>query len=210
MKEVTFALTSCGRPDLLERTMDSFLQLNTYPIKKYLITEDSAVIGVNDSLIEKYKDLNIEWISNESRLGQITSIDNMYSKIETEYIFHCEEDWLFTDNSFIEKSLEILENDSKILQVWLRAQNDTNGHPVEFFNDKYDFMKVGHCVAWNGFSFNPGLRRLSDYNLIKPFKSVGHEHNISIKYAELGFKAAILKTKHVEHIGWHRHIKDVG
>lgn len=107
-KQVTFALTSCGRPDLLERTMDSFIEMNTYPIVKYLIIEDSGVEDINAHLIKKYEKLNIEWIVNKTRLGQIKSIDLMYAKINTEYIFHCEEDWLFTAPSFIEKSFMYL------------------------------------------------------------------------------------------------------
>ena len=39
---VTFVLTSCGRMDLLEQTLDSFFKYNEYPIDRYLITEDSA------------------------------------------------------------------------------------------------------------------------------------------------------------------------
>jgi hypothetical protein len=208
-KKITFALTSSGRPDLLERTMDSFFKFNTYPIERYIISEDSAINNINDNLIGKYKDKDIEWIINGERLGQITTIDNMYSKIKTEYIFHCEEDWEFTDYSFIEKSLEILEKDKKILQVWLRSHGDTNGHPIEFFNEKYDLLTLDYLNIWSGFSFNPGLRRLCDYELIKPFKKIGHEGEISIKYRELGFRAAILKNKYVEHIGWGRHVKDI-
>ena len=132
MKEVTFALTSCGRPDLLEITMDSFFENNTYNIIKYLIIEDSNIEKINDKLKEKYKQYNIEWIDNTPKLGQIKSIDKMYSKITTEYIFHCEEDWLFIQKSFIEKSLHILENNNKIINVWLRDLKDTNGHPTEY------------------------------------------------------------------------------
>lgn len=208
-KKITFTLTACGRPDLLERTLDSFFKYNTYPIEKYIISEDSTVICINNHLIEKYKEHNIEWVINNERLGQIVTIDNMYSKVDTEYIFHCEEDWLFSDSGFIEKSLEILEINEKILQVWLRSHDDTNGHPVDYFNEEYDLVRMGFQNCWNGFSFNPGLRRLSDYNLLGNYKSIGHESNLSIKYGELGFRVAILKNKYVEHIGWGQHVTDV-
>jgi len=110
MKEVTFTLTACGRPDLLERTMDSFFKFNTYPIKRYKIIDDSADLEVNNALIEKYKEHNIEWIHNTERRGQTASIDTMYNDIDTEYIFHCEDDWQFTKESFILylKSMRIL------------------------------------------------------------------------------------------------------
>ena len=200
-------MTACNRPSLLEKTFDSFLEMNTYPIEKYIINEDSGIPNVNDHLIKKYSHLNIEWIFNTKPLGQIASIDNMYSKITTEYIFHCEEDWLFSDKSFIEKSLKIMETNPKILLVWLRAQNDTNGMPVEKFSEEYDMLR-GRNRKWYGFTFNPALRRLSDYKLIGSYMSVGHEDKISIQYNTLGFRAAILKSKHVEHIGYGYHVKD--
>lgn len=214
IKKITFTLTACGRPDLLEITLDSFFNFNTYPIERYIISEDSGIIGVNDKLVEKYKDKHIEWINNTPQLGQIKTIDNMYSTIDTEYIFHCEEDWLFSDSGFIEKSLKILEENNKILQVWLRAHGDTNGHPIIKNNDEYDLVMVNWIDGWSGFSFNPGLRRLSDYKLIGTYeglssnkdKSVVTELKASIKYAELGYKTAILKTKYIEHLGWGRHV----
>ena len=42
MKDVSLVVTSCGRFDLLERTLDSFFKYNTYPIKEVIITEDST------------------------------------------------------------------------------------------------------------------------------------------------------------------------
>ncbi len=207
-KEITFTLTACGRPDLLEKTMDSFFQFNTYLIERFKIIDDSTISGVNDKLIEKYKDYNIEWIHNTERLGQTKGIDIMYSDIETEYIFHCEDDWQFTKYGFIEKSILILEDNPKIVLVGLRAHNDTNGQPIEYYNEEFDLMSLNFNGIWHGFTFNPGLRRLSDYLLVKPYENIGWEAELNQKYKELGYRAAILKDKHVEHIGWNRHIQD--
>ena len=208
MEGITFTLTACGRPDLLERTMDSFLEFNTYPINRYKIVDDSTIPGVNDKLIEKYKNLGIEWTHNAERKGQTISIDTIYDDIDTQYIFHCEDDWQFTKHSFIEKSIPILEENPKIILVALRAHNDTNGQSIEYHNEDFDLMSLNFNGIWHGFTFNPGLRRLSDYLLVKPYESVGWETELSIKYKELGYRAAILKDKHVEHIGWNRHIQD--
>jgi hypothetical protein len=38
--DVTLVLTSCGRQDLLERTLDSFFVYNTYPIREFIVIED--------------------------------------------------------------------------------------------------------------------------------------------------------------------------
>ena len=53
MEELSIVITSCGRPDLLEKTIDSFLLHNTYPIKKWIITEDSGIKDINKHLEDK-------------------------------------------------------------------------------------------------------------------------------------------------------------
>jgi len=215
MKEVTFVLTSCNRPDLLEKTLDSFFKFNTYPIKKYVVIEDSGKPNINDHLKEKYKDHNFVWIDNPKNLGQMKSIDLAYAHVDTEYIFHCEEDWEFYRSGFIEDSLEVLESNKKIIQVWLREVNDTNGHPLDpqyyassIGGKKFRLLAMHYFSVWNGFSFNPGLRRLRDYELIKPIEQFDGEPWVSVKYGELGFRAAIFDQGYVRHLGWGRKAKD--
>lgn len=36
---VSVVLTSCGRPDLLIRTLDSFFRFNTYPVSQFIVVE---------------------------------------------------------------------------------------------------------------------------------------------------------------------------
>ena len=44
--------------------------------------------------------------------------------VNTDYIFHLEDDWEFYKIDFIQKSIEILNEDDKILQPVLRPKND--------------------------------------------------------------------------------------
>jgi GT2 family glycosyltransferase len=198
---ITFILTACGRPELLEKTLDSFFKFNTYPhIEKYIIIEDSGIKDINNHLMLKYRDKNIQWIINKKNIGHLASVDIAYSKVYTKYIFHCQDDWEFIDYSFIEKSLEIMENNSNISLVWLRGKKDTR-HPVIEYNDQYDIASKNYSKTWSGFTFNPGLRKTEDYHKIKPFAPYRSESNISKKYKEMDFTAAVLKTKHVIHTG---------
>lgn len=213
-KEVTVCLTACGRPDLLERTLDGFFAFNTYPIKDFIVFEDSGT-PCNDHLHEQYP--QITWLGRPERVGQIVAIDTMYQLVKTPYIFHMEEDWLFYRSGFIEESMKILEADPKISMVWLRELKDTNQHPVIFMKE-FGIMKTNHNGLWGGFCFNPGLRRKADYDLLKsygkhtqfnrkqPWKS---ESVISQIYAKLGFRAAILINPdgYVRHIGENRHVE---
>ena len=206
---VTVCLTSCGRKDLLIQTIDSFYKYNTYPIVDFLIYEDRN--QYTDDIVEtinaRYPSIKI--YTNDNRLGQRAAIDFLYSLVTTEYIYHCEDDWEFYNPNFIEKSLVYLKSDPEILQVHNRQRYDINGHPTKDFCDEYSILCYDFMNIWNGFSFNPGLRRISDYHIIKSYCSFTYEHEISLEYKRLGYYAIVLNGDgFVRHIGYDRHIKD--
>lgn len=212
-KEVTFVLTSCKRFDLLEPTLKSFFKHNTYPIKEYIIIEDSPDINKLNEVLRKFKGIDFTVLYNNPQIGQLPSIDRAYSLVKTDYIFHCEDDWLFYKNGFIEKSFSVLLENEKIVSVWIREQNDTNRHPVEpqvyhtRDNVGYKFMETGFHEIWHGFTFNPGLRRTKDYELIKPYTKWIGEGGVSGEYFKQQFRGAILLDGYVRHLGNHRRIR---
>lgn len=210
--EITFCLTSCNRNDLLFKTLDSFIELNKYPIKEWFIKEDSGIEKVMMEIKEKYPFINV--IGGEN-IGQAESIDLLYSFVNSKYIFHCEEDWVFKGNhKFIEQSLSILENFTTVHQVWIRKfvrQWSENWQDFEDF--KFGIIKDNHIDTWNGFSWNPGLRRLEDYKLMFPdgfkkhvtkYKSGAFiERDCMLNTKKFNYRAAILDECVCEHIGGH-------
>lgn len=216
-RDVAFVLTSCGRFDLLEKTLTSFLEHNTYPITQYIIIEDSNNIDGLNQLLNKYPKINFTVLHNEVQQGQMKSVERAYQSVKCDYIFHMEDDWLFYRSGFIEDSFKVLDSDSKIMTVWLREPADTNDHPVlpEIYktNDNsvdYQMMATNHqrgLKFWHGFTFNPGLRRFTDYQLIAPISDYAGEMEVSEFYYQNGFKAAIFPNGYVKHIGYHRGIR---
>lgn len=218
MSDVTVVLTSCGRIDLLERTLESFNHYNKYPIKEILLIDDSASIDTFKKIRNTCRTLRP--LFNFDKAGQIKSIDRAYQFVETPYIFHMEDDWEFIKGGFIEKSKIILEREPDTIQVHLRHFADLNGHPIvetssrlveEFPHIVACDLEVGYQGIWGGFSFNPGLRRLKDYNdLGKLYQDIGHESDISKEYIKRGKKACVIidRKGYVKHIGNGRHIKD--
>jgi hypothetical protein len=220
MNDVTVVITSCGRVNLLRETINSFMTFNTYTISKIILIDDSGNSGVHSEIKKLYP--NFTLIFNENRIGQIKSIDKAYSYVKTPYIFHLEDDWKFYKHSFIEDSLKILQSDKQIITVWLRELNDTNKHPYHkklhtITNVSYYEIVSNWNGGWSGFTFNPGLRRLSDYNLVCPYekyipgnkqyiKYYTPELELSIHYNKLGYKAVITNDGYVKHIGWDSHI----
>ena len=72
-REVTLFITSCGRPELLKKTLISFVKNNTYPIKEVILCEDSGIIGCVD-FTKDILPYETVFCYNETRLGQIKTI----------------------------------------------------------------------------------------------------------------------------------------
>lgn len=209
-KEVTVILTSCGRFDLLRITLDSFFKHNTYDIAEFFIYEDSG-LPVPQELKDDYP--VIKWIEVAERTGQIEALDSLWSLVRTPYAFCMEDDWETLRPGFIEASMEILEAEPKVMQVWLIHPEPNNQHPITWGN-KYGIMKAGNGI-YSGIRFNPSLKRKADYDLIAPFskhttfdpaKAWKSEATIAKVYTNLGFKAAILKDVYIVHRGQNRHV----
>src|SRR5438105_256747 len=72
---VTVCVTSCGRPDLLARTLESFRHFN--PGGNILISEDCADPAVIAEITAAYPDMTV--LSGPERLGHMLSIDRLFS-----------------------------------------------------------------------------------------------------------------------------------
>ena len=175
--EVTVVITSYDRADLLKITLDSFIKYNTYPIKKFIIIEDSGKKEINNFCKKDYKNEKFELIYNETNIGQVESIDKAYSRVKTKWIFHCEEDWCFIKKGFIEESFKIFKKEgSKLFTVWLRPY-DCLGHPIvtsgkqdyNYMHKSYTYVYKGIAHSWCGFTFNPGLRTTKNALLLHPY-----------------------------------------
>jgi GT2 family glycosyltransferase len=221
MKKIAFVATSCGRLDLLRDTVASFLDMNTYPVSKYIVVEDGPTPGFLDCLrsLEKEFDVSITGISKPIQVGQHDSCDVAYRNLgDTEYVFHCEDDWLFTRKGFVEDSIRILEEEPRVLTVWLRdkwhyvASNyprnlavigtEANIGGVGCYHVNFN---CGNPRSTSGFTFNPGLRRYQDFS---DFKFLGYrsEFDISLYFSSMGRYSVCLKEFAVVHIGDNRHV----
>ena len=205
---ITFTLTSCNRWNLLEKTLDSFLSLNTYPIERYLLHEDSGNSEIVSKTKAKYPFIEV---LESNRSGLLASVDKLYALVDTEYVLHNEDDWLFRGNPyFIQESLDILESRPDIHQVWIREEIP-NSWLEEKTNANYRMVKSCHYGDWTGFSFNPGLRRLSDYKLMflegynshnkHGMNSVLSEHDCNMVTIPYNYRAALLNNPSCIHIG---------
>lgn len=208
MTAVTLVVTSCGRFDLLRRTLASFFLYNTYPLSEVIITEDSG--QSLPSWIWGYHPY-LTLLNPRNNVGQVASIDRAYSLVRTPYVFHCEDDWEFYREGFIEESLQALESDPKCIALWLRETWDTNTHPIE--GDRL----VSGYQGWYGFTWNPSLKRMSDYWKLFSYAACARHYTemssawmaekaVGEEYHRHGYYARIAHQGYVRHIGEGRRV----
>ena len=116
----------------------------------------------------------------------------------------------------MQQSIDILENYENINQVWIRKDIPSQWINDEIVDNKFKIVKSPHLLEWCGFSFNPGLRRKSDYNKIFPNGLNAHKISKDIGICELecnnvakshNYRAAILLEPAVNHIGYNQPTK---
>ena len=210
--DVTLVLTSCNRPDLLERTINSIPKKTLDKIPEKILIDDSVNLDWYSKLNQENETGYLKgWtiLCNQEKLGQSGSIDRAYSHVNTEYVFHCEDDWYFTGGDFIDRSLPILEKYDNVLQVTFRE-----GEPHQSGEDIYEEdTKSSFRVwipGWNGFpgfTYNPNIFRFSAYNQIKPISGKS-EKEVGFKYVDIGLHTVVLEKRFVKHIGDGRHVQN--
>jgi hypothetical protein len=220
-RDITICLTSCGRFDLLEKTISSLV---TYwdgpPPAAFLIHEDSGLIptelGIElNRFLKRHWQIEAEW-SMSNRAGQVHAIDVLYQKVETPYIFHCEDDWEFYQEGFISDSKAVLEAEPKCAVVWIKHPSDRSGHTImkdiKLTKTGVRYQQLAHRYRgdWHGMTWSPGLRRLSDYMIAGEFSKFctwrSNDHIIAEKdynkrYYDLGYSGFTLCRGFIKHLG---------
>lgn len=174
-------ITSCGRNDLLSKTINSLIKNQTE--KLFIIINEDGF----------------------SKIGQHASIER-YLKSDmpnSKYFIGCEDDWEF-DNYYdwISESIKIMEADPTIIKVLCRLDFV---HPVEFKNG-YGILEPWtdpwKSNVWHGFSWNPGITRLDLLKQFTPFEKT--EQEVSEAIYKAGYKTVILEKGVCKHIGQDR------
>ena len=204
-------VTSCGRFDLLARTLESLKAHADIAPAQVIVTEDSGDERARSIVEALYP--GAEVIVNRPQLGQMASIDLAYSKVAHPYIFHCEDDWQFLRSGFIAQSLRLLETLPDVSMIGLRDRSLLN--PLVRKSPTVEIAGVS-CWLYDpslhpeyfSYSFNPGLRRTKDARALGPFLPLGGEADVSYHFKRKGFRMAALAEPAVTHIGDDRHVDD--
>lgn len=179
------------------------------------MTDDSGDSETAKQLDERYGDRFV--IFHTGGIGQQKCLDILFDHAINEYIFHCEDDWEFREDSFIPDSLLLLQRNRDVHQVWLRDVDDHehgNIGQMQTMFDSANYCDINYWNVnqdyngWNGYSWNPGLRRKSDYKRMFPsgIAAVGDEYQCAQHTKQFNYRTIVLESTACKHIGGGRHV----
>ena len=215
--QISVVITSCGRADLLVKTLSSMTPW-IHSFHEKIMIDDMSPEHLDVSLIAK--EYGFSFIQNTQPLGQHRSIDIAYEQVSNPYIFHCEDDWEFFKMPDLELAKSVLEQ-AHISAMCFRKINDRSRskyhsrtidinryQPAYFNNKKYLTIKKDWHPARGAFTFNPGLIKYSFYQQWGPYSKYPSETKISELLKGQGYLLAYEPEGSCMHIGWNRHVQD--
>jgi len=179
---ITMCITIGLRPTELRRTLKSLSS----------ICSSMPVIAIND-----FGDMETNKVFQEivphgvivkhiSKKNHHKALDQLYSNVKTKYIFHCEDDWIFSSTDFVDKSINILQEFPNVSSVSFRDINDFSFTAdqlnerliIEKNNLRYTRLDPLHD-QWYGFSLNPNIFEKKLWESIGRFSQFKKERHIS-------------------------------
>lgn len=209
-------VTSCGRPDLLMRTLNSLVQDCPESLEICLCEDKVGEIGYDiDAVWSAFKLQSVIQTAGKGQHGAIEcfldSVDrNEYGgkfrkSKRSKYYLHVEDDWEFNNQyDWIYLSKMIMEYDSTIIKVLARDVSPhpcLHDHPAPIDDIRWGYLEPweNKGIKWHGFSWNPGVTRLDLLEKFAPFPK--YEQDLAEAIYKAGYKVAELSIPVYTHIG---------
>lgn len=209
--DVTLVVTSCGRYDLLRRTLASMDPwLARFPNR--LLVEDGPGEEADLAYLRRS---GFKVLVNGRTLGQHVAIDRAYAEIQTSFIFHVEDDWEFLREPDIVTAISILEAGidgyQRVSSVCFSDRTELSWFCQETFREitingshyRYSLDPQHHQ---NAFTFHPHLLRCDFAKKIGPYSLFRSEGGIARFLYRRAYIVVTETPKCVRHIGDGRHI----
>jgi hypothetical protein len=206
---LTTVLTSCGRFDLLQATVASFLE--HFETAKIIVAEDSGRAGEAAAFAAMVP--AVEMRVNAPKLGQLRSIDRLYATLATPYVVHLEDDWGFTRSLDLESVIRFLEArpDISVVCIAHRVYDPRYGkgaRTTRYEGIDYLVWDLDAHPKWFSYSFNPSVARLAFWRECGSFARFVTEEDLSKFCKERGLRIAMVVPGIADHIGDDRHAPD--
>ncbi len=200
---VTIVITSCGRKEYLQKTIESLRKHFIYDSEKtsWFIIDDYPESVETREYIEGLLGFDLK-IFNPTNRGLGYSLNRIYYEVETEFIFHCEDDWLFLRPIPVRDMINLLKENPHLRQLSL-----FNALAKPKYKDKVKMTDKGFAETYNKtFTFNPHLSRAELFIQHHPFPLIYSELEYTLKLERAGFGISGIidygaESVFVEHLG---------
>lgn len=209
--DVTLVITSCGRHDLLRRTLASMEPwLARFPNR--ILVEDGPG---EEAELARLREEGFTVLVNGRTLGQHAAVDRAYAEVRTPLIFHGEDDWEFLREPDIATAAAILEDGidghRNVSGVCFRDFTDQPGFRQETYREtvingsryRYSFEQRSQ---FNAFTFNPCLLRRDLVEVTGPYAAFKTEGRIARFLHRRAYVVVTELPGAVRHIGEGRHV----
>lgn len=199
-KSITITITTCRRLNYFKQTIEA-LKNNCKDLHKatrVIISDDNSASSDRLEMETKFRDFEFIW-SNE---GHAKSLHNLFRLVNTEYIFHLEDDRpMLRPMNLFSHCLEVMnkfEIDSFICGLNIGSKTDKtksiNNEKVyihEFINDGrfYSDWDIGN-TSWPGFYLAPGMHKTRSIISLPYLDKPQHERSFALAYQAAGYKVA--------------------
>jgi hypothetical protein len=212
--KITLTMTTCKRLQLFKQTIQLFFNncLDIDLIKEIIIVDDNSSlddIKEMQNFLKDYK-YNIKLIS--TNCGHANALNILFYNVQTDYIFHLEDDWEIKKGNFIRQSFEIMNDNEKIKSVLMRnwiAQGAKQQIPkhiekTKYYIHNYNGLKFqkGNINTYPGYSLNPSLQNIKDIKKIGKFENKKlFELRFAYRYYSYGYLVGMTYFDFCLHVG---------
>jgi hypothetical protein len=175
-------------------------------ITRYICSDDKSCDADRDRMQREYPQMEFMY-TNE---GHAASLRQLFAAVDTDYMFHWEDDWEICDPAcHIQNLLEILWSEEQIKTVlmtpWTHGREKASviimGSETASGNQYFVLPKGGELVEyWPGFSLNPGMHDVAAIHSLGEYPIVHlHEWSFADIYRKAGFRVAFAPRYWVHH-----------
>lgn len=203
VQNVTLCFTMGGRPDLLEKSIDSIQEKWDFP---HIIAVNDFSDSVCDEIFKrKFPDGVL--LSDGQKRGHHGAVDWIYQNIQTPYIFHTEDDWTFPEPIDFEAIKCFLDKNPKAISFCFRSPQDfldkeSLRKSIKSQVDDLAYMNLSQIHdEWYSYSFNPHLIKTDTLKNIGSLSNYKKERHISRALKKNGGFVAYSDVRLCDHIG---------
>jgi hypothetical protein len=205
--DTTTFILSCDRLEVLDKTINSFINTQDY-ITKMVLLDDSGKPELFPILVDRYGSF-CDIICFYKNRSQWFAMDFMVSYCDTDYIFYLEDDWELTQPGYLNKSKTILEKYREVGVVDISQRTfewqGIDSYERQLIDGEFFWKKpwkiTDRHLAWHAWVGSPNLRRRDDLIMLGRVEKWHNEWNIDRKFTALGFKGVFLNGEYTKHLG---------